>query len=336
MDIVVEIYNKYKDNPNKIISLYKSNYKNFAKFLHDRTDYLNGKTLKRELSQRLYHCVHNISEIPTNKYGWYMQFLNLEDGYSEKYSEKLRDVTIRDLNDDEKIAYAKSAPLRTKYIQDYIIKFTPFLKTDDIFTRQCYLRYGISEPILKNGEEIPKIYPQNLNLIETYCEFKKDKYEFLKKWFYGDEETRRFIIGCVRECDNIIDYINELSPSFLDNDYNNIIQKLYCIFNDIKDQPKCKHCGKHIRVDQFSTSYLKYPKTCSKSCSNQYVENIEKRLKHNNTNNSGFCTNIGKNENKILDCLEVIDRQKQVSKYFVDGIKDGVIIEINEKHNNSY
>jgi very-short-patch-repair endonuclease len=331
MDIVEEVYNKYKKSPNKIIAIYKTNKGGFTDRLLEGTKYLNGLCLKREVSQRVYHYIHKLEEIPKNKYGWYLKYLNLVDGYSDEFGEILREKSIDDLNEIELAAYCNTAPLRTKGVVEYIINKTSFLKNSDIFTRRCYLRYGIDHPITKGGKEI-KIFASKLNLIETYSIFQKNKYEFLKDWLYGDEEKRRFIMPVVKDCDNIIEYINSLSPNFLEKDYNNIMQKLYCIINNINELPKCAHCGNTISVEQFSTGVMKYPKTCSVICSNKYVENIQNRLKHNNENSNGFFTNVGKNEDKILDCLGVKVRQKQVSKYFVDGICDDVIVEVNEKH----
>jgi very-short-patch-repair endonuclease len=331
MDIVTEIYEKHKSDPNRIIACYRTNENGFTDKLKKGTNFLDGLFLKREVSQRLYHYIHNLKEIPKNKYGWYLKYINLVDGYSGDLSEILREKTIDDLNEQEKLAYCNSSPFRTKGVSEYIIENTQFLKNSDLFTRRCYLRYDVDHPITKMGKEI-KIFAQNLNLIKTYSDFLKNKNKFLEDWFYGDEEKRRFIMPVVRECDNVIDYINSLSPDFLEKDYNNIMQKLYCIFNGVDELPKCAHCNNNITVDQFSTPLLKYPKTCSVTCSNKYVENIKNRLKHNNENDKGFFTNVGKNEDKILDCLNIKTRQKQISKYFVDGIDGDVIVEVNEKH----
>ena len=56
---------------------------------------------------------------------------------------------------------------------------------------------------------------------------------------------------------------NELHEMIFWIEYDNIMEKLYYIYNDVNEIVKCKQCGNKSKFDKLTKKYNKY---CSRSC----------------------------------------------------------------------
>ncbi len=67
------------------------------------------------------------------------------------------------------------------------------------------------------------------------------------------------------------------NTNFLNDKNTTFLERLYCIYFNINEHPKCHFCGKYVKFSQnFKTGYAKY---CSSKCGNSSPEIIAKKKK---------------------------------------------------------
>ena len=327
--------------------------KKFKDHIYKRTNYLDELTLQRDLSQRIYHYINNCQSVPVDKHGWYYDYIGLAEGYSKTVRRIPEYNRIEQYNSVELHAIVKSVvKLKTlkryKYVQDYLIAQTEFLNhiTPNLQTRLFFFKNDIKELITLTNSDIPKTGPSKriIDCYKTHIEFEnkseEEKQQYLRNWLGGEDRERYTKTIQNKSVLSIVEYINAQLHALNDNvKYNQFdtTRKLYHVVHKLKEIPQCTHCKSVDAV--FSYVYNAYATTCSHECNNKCRENIEKRIKNNGTNSHGYKTNVGRNENYILQVvskrLNLPLTEQQVIKGFVaDGVNEETktIVEVTERH----
>ena len=346
----MNINNLIKTNKNeKSIFQYIKNNRYLYEDLKKHTSYLDNCYLRNELSQRLYHHIHNLKTIPKDRHGWYKKYMSFSKGYSEKL-QPVNKQDFKRLSEKELLSYIKSAEhiSNNDFLISFLKKKTHFLDDYDanIATRITYIKENINHPIFTTEKHETLALPTRKtkkHIIDCYRQFIKTKpadlkEHFFKKWVLLTGNQRKLKTRAVKCIPLILEYINNFKKE------NNLqitdpLQIAYHIAYNITKMPTCCYCKQPIKETQFNNHYTSYPETCSVKCCNKYQKNIEKRLLNNHTNINGYKTNIEENEEFMLYLISKIkklniQKTQQIGPYFVDGIDsdNNIIIEIQEKH----
>lgn len=322
----------------------------------DYTDDICGINNNR-LAQRVWHFIHQTTEVPTHENGIIYGFGGLDVGYSAnipanyKFSPSIMpdDILIPLL----RYGYTEGIHGRTLKYQNVInllSKHTSFLDpiNPTMKERAEYFRAGLTEihmcdvcgelcktPILDSNRIVCSAKCANH---ESYNKMSDDdKLEFITRYFYSSANRIKFSLSRIAsEYKPIHQFIMNNSDYLPDT--SSMIQRIYHVVHGLDNAPICQHCGDSL-VNKFNRYTVTYPITCSKKCNNKFKDNIAKRLKNNGTNSYGYRINRGKNESQLLDAYEnefkiKLDRHTQISKYFPDGIceNDRIIVEVNESY----
>lgn len=318
--------------------------------LHQSTALLNGKYLVQPLTQRLYHLINNLNEIPTNEFGWYKKFWNFDKGYDASVLQDVRNCNWEALNDIEIESYIKSTTLsvRTKLLVDWVKSRTKFLDSysPSIPTRTFYIRHGITYPIVNFdtnklvGTAIFRKIKKHLEMDNYVTSLSSEKKKgLLREWVQlsgGDKlsRTQQFKL-----CTPLLNFIRSETSSNpeLSTSKNFPLLVYHTLHGTII--PACAHCKVALKEKHFNSFLMQYSLTCSHSCNNKCSQLIEKRLSKNSTNVDGYKTNVGVNEEYLCKLIArqnnlKLEFNKQIGQYFVDGVDEDrqIAIEVQEKH----
>jgi very-short-patch-repair endonuclease len=318
--------------------------------LYAKTSYLDNQYLVQPLSQRMYHYIHNmLHSVPTCAKGWYVRFKNFEEGYDYTRYQTVRNCEWNRLSPEEicKYVLTTNGGLKHPILHEWIKEQTKFLDEfgASIKTRAFYYRKQLNYPITdyKTGklaylfsEKQVNKYSTEINKFISLSEIKKREYfeDFLS---LRDRERCRKA-NLIRFCFPITNYLEEKTKHLTGlRTLKNITIMAWHFVNNVEAFPNCKVCDKLIRPDQFNLGYLKYAMTCSHDCNNKCIEIIEKRLKNNYTNTTGYNTNVGENEKYLLTLVSRIKKldliyNKKIGPFFVDGFDPdkNLVVEIQE------
>ena len=316
-----------------------------------KTKYLDGYYLVQPLSQRLYHFIHDVSNIPTVDTGWYCKYKNISQGYVLNKLQDVRNCEWHKLNDAELFSYFKSTTtgVWNEFLIDWVIKQTPFLDKFDsnISQRVFHLKHELTFPLFNfmTGKLGSRATMNNVKTIkETVNEFieldEPSKVKWIKQWLNLKHYQKNIYTKKVAVCFPIVNYIlNKTQHLKSLKDCKNLTLLAYHIVNNGLDIPFCAQCKKQLRWNQFNIQLNSYPTTCSHVCNNSLRTNIEKRLSNNSTNGNGYKTNVGKNELCLLKEIEKLKKlqleyNKRIGSYFVDGVDEDkkIVVEVQEKH----
>ena len=329
-----------------------STSKEIRKFIFNNTNHI--QYLSNRGSQRLYHYLHKLNEIPKDSNGIMLGFKNIEVGYCAGPSYKLnynKDCAEIILNSFKaKEAHFTKRLESHERVQRILINATPYLpNVVSMKTRFWYVHYNFTAPqYCKHCGKLLTVFtlPYMLNYCSISCQnalcFDDDSsmLTYLKmEYFKTDKKRQLFSLTYnIEHSIQLKSFVWEKTQSIFPVDFNNIQQRVYHIVYGIDNIPLCKKCGKSL-INNFSVNMGAYATTCSRQCNNTYIENITNRLSNNGTNKDGYHTNIGKNEKIILDFISShanidIERNGRISKYFPDGIDliNKVIYEVNEPY----
>jgi len=330
---------------NKLIRYYKDNKAE----LYNKTAFLDNCFLYRDISQRVYHLKHNLTSVPRNKNGWYMEFINCEKGYSTYKSQNLHNIqTFKLLNESEKLSYfLTKKDISYKDIKDFLVSKTNFLTPYEpsLSLRAYYIRNNLKVPVLDIKNKLIDLSNKRKNALyftafQQWNELNSDaeKIDFIKnKWLHTSNRTRATATTVFSKLKVIDAFLLKKLDKNVYKECKTALQKVYHLVHNIRTLPVCPVCSKHINA--FYDNLLCYPKTCSHACNNTFRDNIEKRLANNSTNIHNFQTNIGTNEKNILDSIEKrlklkLLKSQRIGSYFPDGVdlQKKIIVEVNEIH----
>lgn len=336
-------------NKNSIFEFVKRN-PHLKADLVNKTSFLDNTYLVQPLSQRLHHFVFGVRDIPVSERGWYLKYRGFGKGYCNEKQQDVRECRWDLLSKEEIGRYIKASTssIRHKILQNWVISNTKFLDEyyPTIAERTFYVRHGITYPLINiNTNQL--VSNAIHSKIEVYLEFdqkfeamsREEKILLLKEWLSLKGGKKLSKTQQIKLCMPLIKFLkdNTNNISGLKN-VTDCAQLAYHVVNNIADVPCCRHCNKQLSATQFNTFLLKYPLTCSIECNNKCIEVIERRLANNSTNNTGYKTNVGKNERYLLHLLSkynnlTLTLNKQIGPYFFDGVdeKQGIVIEIQEK-----
>lgn len=319
--------------------------------LQNKTKQLDGCYMAQPLSQRLYHFINNISDIPTVDTGWYCKYKNISQGYILDKLQDVKNCEWYKLNDAELFLYFKSTTtgVWNKFLIDWVNKQTPFLDefNGSVSQRVFHIKHELSFPLVNfmTGKLGSRAMMNNVEKIKnTINKFLKldepSKIEWIKKWTTLKYYQKTVYTKNIAVCFPIVNYILDKTKHLKSlKGCKNLNLLAYHIINNGADVPFCAHCTKQLRWSQFNIQLNSYPMTCSRICNNSFRANIEKRLINNSTNKNGYKTNVGKNEVYLLKKIEKLKKLQleyngRIGSYFVDGVDKNkkVVVEIQEKH----
>ena len=316
--------------------------------MKEKTSYLDGEFMRKEMGQRTYHYYHKLEKIPhniTKKRNY--KFLSFERGYSDTRCEHydLKNVTDIDKidnfikNSDTATTICKNYP----HIYEYLLENTSYLNDFNPSDKTRIFYYTNSKskiPILNKHGELIKPNKAHVQILEKFriiddfvCMSDDEKIQYIKDNVaiqnirLSEDHTEKIRSNLY----NSLYYLNYV-------EWDETVTKLQASYNkvyNITEHPKCVVCGNP--VSSFNGHLLRYAETCSVTCSNHYIENINKRLTNNSDNT--YKTNIGKNEDKICELLkykikcETFEKSKRIGPFICDGLINGnIVLEINERH----
>jgi very-short-patch-repair endonuclease len=230
-----------------------------------------------------------------------------------------------------------------------VIEKTPFLDPYEASpsVRAFHIRKGLSFPLVNfNTNKLASRAVWNrleeiTGLAESFeSKSYKEKIVWIRNWLSNKSYTRTKLTAKINCCYPIFSWIKAQTQNILElSSCTDISLLAFHLAENTTSMPSCKQCSKPIHYTQFNRQLRRYPATCSRVCNNKYAEVIEKRLANNRTNLSGYQTNVGKNEQQLLNRAATIyklDLQYGVrkGKYFIDGVDEHkkVVVEIQEKH----
>lgn len=304
--------------------------------------------MRKEMGQRTYHYYHKLEKIPhniTKKRNY--KFLSFERGYSDTKCEHydLKNVTNIDKIDN----FIKNSDIATTicknypHIYEYLLENTSYLNDFNPSDKTRIFYYTNSKSkitILNKRGKLIKPNNAHVQILEKFriiddfvCMSDDEKIQYIKDNVViqnirlSEDHTEKIRSNLY----NSLYYLN-----YVEWDEN--VTKLQASYNkvyNITEHPKCVVCGNP--VSSFNGHLLRYAETCSVTCSNHYIENINKRLTNNSDNT--YKTNIGKNEDKICELLkykikcETFEKSKRIGPFICDGlINSNIVLEINERH----
>lgn len=318
--------------------------------LEEATSFLNDKYLVQPLTQRLYHFINNLHEIPSNGVGWYRKFRNFGKGYDINVLQDVKNCNWEALSNSEIESYIKSTTLsvRTEVLTNWVKSRTTFLDkySPSIPTRTVYIRHGISYPMV-NFDTGKLVGTAIFRKIEKHLELDRyvlslsdtKKKDLLKEWIKLSSKDKTSRTQQFKLCTPLINFLKKETSSnsqiALSKNFSLLVyHTLYGM-----DIPKCAHCGILLSNRHFDSFVMQYSLTCSHHCNNKCSQLIEKRLSNNSTNMSGYKTNVGIHEEYLCNLTArqnnlSIEHNKRIGQYFVDGVDENkqIIIEIQEKH----
>jgi very-short-patch-repair endonuclease len=145
-------------------------------------------------------------------------------------------------------------------------------------------------------------------------------YDWIRENLFNKNGNIKWNYASIIKNTGAIDFILE-KTSFLDFDLK-LLERIYCIYNDIKYKKVCKICKSNVRFINFSSGYSNY---CSNKCINSDNDvkiKISNSIKKNNIRKYGV-ENVYQNE-KIKNKI----KHNNLIKYGVDNVfKSSVIKE---------
>ena len=128
--------------------------------------------------------------------------------------------------------------------------------------------------------------------------------ERLKK-ILTDYKTQYFRILNRPENKDLLDFIN----SWYDFPENTKLRtKIFWVFNDIHEIPKCRNCGNEMPINSISYKTNRYYDYCGNKCATSSVERNNKRIRTN-------ITKYGGNAPVCSDAVKEKMKQTCVEKY---------------------
>ncbi len=330
-------------------------------------DWVNSKTSKiygisDSLTQRAWHAFYEIYEIPKDPItSHFMAFKSFKDGYISTREPTFKS-NLKSL-DRKFIIEAFTYPIMFKKVKksdiliNIIHSMTQFMPLNtSLYGRYTYVANGkttihkciICEmPIINSNKNKFSSFKYCCKKCETISR-NNTRFNNFEKIMnaYNDKKLRRLIVRILNDSIKLKKIIiSKFLEIIQDKNIEGIktSQMLYHIKYEIDKYSKCGHCDKTLKYS-FNTPTQLYPITCSIKCNNKYRKNIEKRLRNNSTNSSGYMTNVGKHEEELIRYVEehvdlTFQRNKLFSGgFFPDGInvENKIIVEVNEAYHLNY